>query len=494
MTIDDSAARLAAIVASSDDAIVSKDLNGIVTSWNGAAERLFGYTADEMIGRSITTIIPPDHKSEEDFVLSRVRAGLSVEHYETIRQRKDGSLVEISLTVSPIRKADGTIIGASKIARDISDRRHMEREALRLAAIVESSADAIIGKDLGGIIQTWNRGAERMFGFTAAEIVGKPLTIIVPDNRVDEEKSVLDRVRRGEGISGLETVRRTKAGEQIDVSLTVSPIRTRSGEIIGASTIARDISEQKRLRREAEDASRAKDEFLATLSHELRTPLNTVLGYAQMMQRGAIQPQDVGKAIETISRNAEALTSLVNDVLDTSRIVTGKIRLNMEKCDLAVIADEAVAGVEPAVEAKGIHLSTSIARNLLVYGDRDRLKQVLWNLLSNAVKFTPPGGEMTVSASSESSAVRVAVTDSGVGIPPESLPLIFQRFWQADSTHTRGQGGLGLGLALVRHFVELHGGHVSAHSEGPGRGARFEVVLPAAAIVTASRPQPSHVA
>jgi PAS domain S-box-containing protein len=479
MAPDDSALLLAAIVSSSDDAIISKDLQGYVTSWNHAAERLFGYSAQEMIGQHITRIIPAERLAEEDYVLSRVRVGLGVDHFETVRQRKDSSLVEISLTVSPIRDLDGIVVGASKIARDITERKRMERDAFRLSAIVDSSEDAIVGNDLSGIIQSWNAAAERIFGYTASDAIGRPLTLIIPEELRPEENTVLARIRAGEGIQHFETVRRRKNGELIDVSISVSPIRAKNGEVIGVSKIARDITEEKRLQIAVAEASRAKDEFLATLSHELRTPLNTVLGYAHMLQSGAIPPTDLPRALEAISRNADALTRLVNDVLDTSRIVTGKIRLNLEDFDLGWLVEDALNSIIPASRSKSIHLASQIENDLMVHGDQDRLRQVLWNLLSNAVKFTSERGTVTVSAVREARAVRVTVEDTGIGIAPEALPYVCRRFWQGDATHTRSQAGLGLGLALAQDFVELHGGHLQATSEGLGRGARFDVLLPA---------------
>jgi PAS domain S-box-containing protein len=479
---DATAALLAAIVASSDDAIVSKDLNGRVTSWNAAAERMFGYTASEMVGQSITRIIPVDRLPEEDYVLSRIRRGLQIDHFETVRQHKNGSLLDVSLTVSPVRASDGTIIGASKIARDIRERRRTERDMLRLAAIVASSDDAIISKDLNGIIQTWNRGAERMFGYTEAEATGRSIMLIIPAERTAEEDQVLTSIRAGQPVEHFETVRRRKDGRFIDVSLSVSPIRRPSGEVIGASKIARDITEQKRLRLAADDASRAKDEFLAALSHELRTPLNAVLGYTHMLQIGAIPEAHAPRALEIISRNAEMLTHLVNDVLDTSRIVTGRIRLSVRDCDVGAVAEEAIAVVAPAARAKSIRVDTQIERGLVMQADPDRIRQVLWNLLSNAVKFTPDGGRVGVAVTADPRSIRIVVEDTGIGISAEALPHIFNRFWQVDPTHMRTAGGLGLGLALARDFVELHGGHVEAQSEGLGRGARFQVVLPAVGV------------
>jgi PAS domain S-box-containing protein len=471
------AARLAAIIASSDDAIVSKDLTGRITSWNAAAERLFGWRADEVIGQPITVIIPPDRLAEEAFVLSRVSQGLGVDHFETVRQRKDGSRIEISLTVSPIHAPDGTIIGASKIARDISDRRRLQREALHLAAIVASSEDAIVSKSLDGIIQTWNGGAERMFGFTAAEAIGRHISLIIPEDRLHEETEVLRRVRAGESVEHFETVRRRKDGSFLDISLTVSPIRQGS-EIIGASKIARDITEQRRLRKEAEEASRMKDEFLAMLSHELRTPLNTVVGYAAMLRKGVMEETQRAKAVDVIHRNAQTLTRLVGELLDTSRIVTGKIRLDVRDCSLSALAHEAVENIRPSADAKGILLEAAIEPGVAIRGDRDRLRQVMWNLLTNAVKFTPSVGRIEVSLSAQPAEARLVVRDTGIGLTAEALPHIFQRFWQGESGRSKEHSGLGLGLALSRHLVELHGGRIGARSAGAGKGTEIWVELP----------------
>jgi PAS domain S-box-containing protein len=471
------AARLAAIVASSDDAIVSKDLTGRITSWNAAAERMFGWTAEEIIGRPINIIIPPDRQAEEVYVLSRVSQGLGVDHFETVRQRKDGSPINVSLTISPIHASDGTVIGASKIARDISDRRLLEWQALRLAAIVASSDDAIVSKSVDGVIQTWNAGAERMFGFTAAEAVGRNISIIIPEDRLHEEAEVLRRIRAGESVEHFETVRRRKDGSFLDISLAVSPIRQGS-EIIGASKIARDITEQRRLRKEAEEASRMKDEFLAMLSHELRTPLNTVVGYAAMLRKGTMEEPQRSKAVDVIHRNAQMLTRLVGELLDTSRIVTGKIRLDVRDCNLSALAHEAVENIRPSTDAKGVLLEAAIEPGVEIRGDRDRLRQVMWNLLTNAVKFTPVGGRINVGLSAGPSEVRFVVQDTGIGLTAEALPHIFQRFWQGEAGRSREQSGLGLGLALSRHFVELHGGRIGARSAGAGKGTEVWVELP----------------
>jgi len=359
--------------------------------------------------------------------------------------------------------------------------------AARLAAIVASSDDAIISKDLNGHITTWNAAAERMFGYSAEEVIGKPITIIIPEERLSEESEVLSRIRRGLSVEHFETVRRRKDGTPINISLTVSPVRNADGTVVGASKIARDITEQIRLRAAAEEASRLKDEFLAVLSHELRTPLNTVLGYSKMLRRDEERMSDEmrSRALDVLERNADSLARLVNDVLDTSRIVTGKLRLAFEQCAIDRLIEEGIDTVRPTAEAKGVSIEARLETNLSVVGDRDRLLQVVWNLLSNAVKFTPREGHIVVEGRKRTGIVEIVVTDSGVGIRKEHLPFLFQRFWQAHTGLSREFGGLGIGLALARHLVEMHGGTVSADSAGIGEGATFTVSLPSAGAVLA---------
>jgi PAS domain S-box-containing protein len=248
------AALLAAIVEFSADAIVTKDLNGVITSWNQAAEKVFGYTAAEAVGKSVTLLIPDDRIDEEPGILARIRRGESVEHYETVRKTKDGRLIDISLTVSPIRREDGVVVGASKVARDVSDRRRAEAELTHMASIVESSNDAIISKDLNGIIQTWNQGAQAIFGYTAEEAIGQPVTMLIPEERIDEEPGILSRIRRGEAVDHYETIRKRKDGSLINISLNVSPVRDTHGVIIGASKIARDVTERNRFESARRDA------------------------------------------------------------------------------------------------------------------------------------------------------------------------------------------------------------------------------------------------
>ena len=480
------ARHFAALVASSDDAIISKTLDGTVVTWNAAAERLFGYTASEMVGQSIRLIVPPDRQAEEDDVLGAIRRGETFDHFETLRQRKDGTLVPISLTVSPIRDVSGQVVGASKIARDLTRTHRAQRDALRLAAIVDSSDDAIVGKDLNSIVTSWNAAAQRMFGYSAEEVIGKSVRLLIPGDRQHEEDDVLSRISRGQRFDHYETVRRKKDGTLFPVSLTVSPVINDQGVVIGASKIARDITERvrgdeerRRLLEMARAANRLKDEFLATLSHELRTPLNAIAGYARLMQARLLDPDKQRLAVDTIVRNASSLTQMIEDVLDVSRIVSGKLRMNVQPVEMSSIIREAVETAQPAADAKSIRLDVIVdPRGTLVSGDPDRLRQVLWNLCSNAIKFSNKGGRVEVRLERVNSHIEVTVTDNGIGISPEFLPHLFERFSQADAGTARGHRGLGLGLAICRHLVELQGGRISAHSGGPGQGSTFRVDLP----------------
>jgi len=361
-----------------------------------------------------------------------------------------------------------------------------------LAAIVESSDDAIVSKTLDGVITSWNRGAERMFGWPAQMAIGKHITLIVPEDRRAEEDEVMARLRCGERIDHFETVRVARDGRLIDVSLTVSPVRDRSGHIIGASKIARDVSERRRLdqyrnvllkqeheaRTAAEALIRAKDQFLATISHELRTPLNAIFGWSRLLENSELDETARKRAITAIVNGASAQARLVDDLLDLSRAVTGRLRLDVDSISLREVVEAALDTVHPAASAKQIEISATLDEVGPVQGARDRLQQVVWNLVANAVKFTPRGGRIDVTLHRVGDYAEVSVRDDGEGINPALLSHVFQEFWQEDSSVTRAHQGMGLGLTLVKHIVELHGGYVRAESTGKGEGATFTVALP----------------
>lgn len=362
----------------------------------------------------------------------------------------------------------------------------------RLSAIIESSDDAIVSKTLDGVIQSWNSGAEHTFGYSASEAVGRHISLIIPPERLDEESDIITRLKRGERIDHFETIRMHKDGRRINISLTVSPIKNSDGRIIGASKIARDVTSRKEFeaeretlleseraaRSQAERASRLKDEFLATLSHELRTPLNAIYGWSQLLTADSSRA-DLTQGLDAIQRNARAQAQLIEDLLDMSRIISGKVRLNVQPTDLADVIQSALESVRPAAEAKEITVRKVLdPRTGQVSGDQTRLQQIVWNLLTNAIKFTPKGGKVDVILARVNSHLEITVHDSGIGIEPEFLPIIFERFRQVDSSTTRSHGGLGLGLSIVKQLVELHGGTIRAESAGEDQGATFIVALP----------------
>jgi len=361
-----------------------------------------------------------------------------------------------------------------------------------LAAIVGSSDDAIISKNLDGIIQSVNSAAERLFGYTADELIGKNVRILIPADRQSEEDLILARIRRGERIDHFETIRMTKDGRLVAISLTVSPVLDESGRIIGVSKIARDITERQaaaaerdRLleaervaRAEAERASRVKDEFVAMVSHELRTPLNAILSWTQLMMRAHDDPAILERGLDVVARNTRIQAQLISDLLDVSRIVAGKLQLDMQRVDVESIVRDAVETLRADADSKEIDVRMTLERAGPVSGDASRIQQVVWNLLSNAIKFTPPKGHVTVTLRSGPGEVEVAVADDGAGIREDFLPHVFDRFHQADRSITRRYGGLGLGLAIVKHLMELHGGTVRAESPGEGQGATFTIVFP----------------
>jgi PAS domain S-box-containing protein len=356
---------------------------------------------------------------------------------------------------------------------------------LLLAAIIDSSDDAIVSKDLRSTVTSWNRGAERIFGWTAAEMIGQSITRIIPPDRQAEEPAIIERLARGERIDHFETVRVRKDGTKVDVSLTISPVRRPDGVIVGASKIARDITQQKQALRKLSEANqqlaradRMKVEFISTLSHELRTPLTSIVGWLQIL-RDNPTPEELAQGFEVIERNIRVQSQLINDLLDMSRIETGKLTLDLQKTDLPSVLEAAMESVRPSAEAKRVRLTSAFGNiNGVVMADRNRIQQIAWNLLTNAVKFTPTGGRIHVMVERVNSHVEISVADTGVGIAPEYLDKVFDRFTQVDSTITRTYSGLGLGLSIAKHLTELHGGRISAKSAGVGDGATFCIQLP----------------
>ena len=672
---------LAALIESADDAIISKTLDGIITSWNNGAQHIFGYTADEVIGKPVTILIPEGHLDEEPAILARLRAGLRIEHYETVRITKEGRLIDISLTVSPIKGPDGRIVGASKIARDITEQRESRRqldeasERLKLAlnaarlgdwswdaktdnVSLSETAEQILGIPSGapmtreelrrlmndhdreqttlivekaladhtdyeieyrlrgtGDSEVWVSAKGRglygeggaligMLGFVqdistrkhneetlreqaealrtlnetgktisaeldlhntvqavtdaATELIGARFgsffyNVLNEDGAsymlytlagvpleafahfpMPRATDLFGPTFRGEGVVRIEDVKADPRygknspyfgmpeGHLPVTSYLAVPVISRSGEVLGGlffghpersmfterdevvvsglasqAAIAMDnarlyesakkaraeaeraAAENERLYRQAEESSRLKEEFLATISHELRTPLSAILGWTRMLRMGQLSEENATKALDTIERNARAQAQLVDDLLDVSRIITGKLRMDVRPADPNSFIDAAVEAVRPAAEAKGVRVQKVVDTGAIsIPGDPVRLQQIVWNLLSNAIKFTPRGGRVQIRSERVNSHLEIVVSDTGQGISADFLPHVFDRFRQADQKTSRQHGGMGLGLAIVRHLVEMHGGSVRASSEGEGKGATFIVMLP----------------
>lgn len=472
--------------------------DGTILRANRAELRLLGHTSEEFLGRNIAEFYV-DQAVIGD-ILRRLKRGETLESYPAKMRCKDGSVRDVLIN-SSVYFENGEIVHSRCFTRDVTRELRTEKVLRHFAAIVETSDDAIISKDLNGVITSWNPAAARLYGYTAEEVIGKPVSILIPPERPDEEPSILARLRRGEAIDHYETVRLTKEGRRLYVSLTVSPIRDATGKIIGASKIARDITEQKQTldeiarllsaeraaRQDAEIASRTKDEFLAVLSHELRTPLTAMLGWLSILRAHELDEKTTEHAIETIERNAKAQAQLIEDLVDVSRIVGGKLNLQVEPIELLPVIDAAIEVVRPAANAKEIVIDVNYDSSVgPVMGDAARLQQVVWNLLSNAIKFTPKGGVVQVDFRRAESSAEVVIKDSGIGIASDFLPHVFERFRQAESPVTRSHRGMGLGLAIVRHLIELHGGTVEAQSGGENQGAEFTIRLPLAATTTTS--------
>ncbi len=484
--VEERNAILAAIVNSSDDAIISKNLQGYITSWNRGAEQIFQYRQEEMIGKHITAIIPEDLWYEEETIISKVRSGERIEHYETIRKRKDGELLHVSLTVSPVRNANNEIIGISKIARNITDQKVASEKVARLAAIVDSSDDAIVSKTLHGVITSWNKSAERIFGYAASEAIGKHITLIIPQRLRQEEDMIISRVKSGRKVEPFETKRVRKDGSEVDLSITVSPVRNESGDIIGASKIARDITDTVKSRRQLElyaeelkKLNRHKNDFISIASHELNTPLTSLKVYLDMLKMNMEAEENKPKVplsyVErAISLNGK-LIKLVNDLLDVSRIESGKLELRIDRFDCTQLVHDIIDNMKVTSRKHRIAYE-GIDEPAYIAGDRDRLEQVFVNLLSNAIKYSPEADIIKVGVKKDSSHIQVSVQDFGIGIPATESSQIFSRFYRAEGK-ARTFSGLGIGLYVSSELVKGHKGTL-AFSSQEEEGSVFTVTLP----------------
>ena len=531
---------LSAIVESSEDAIISRDLDGTIVSWNKGAERLYGYTADEVIGRPLAMLVPPDHPDELPDLMERLARGERVEHFETVRLRKDGGRVDVSLTISPVRDAEGRIVGASKIARDITEQK---REEQRTRFLADASASLAELTDFESTLQRIAALAVPAFADLCAVDVpdadGSVRRLAITCADPAKEKAVEDlrrfppRPTDGAGImkvlrTGVAEWRETvpdsvlqeiaQGGEHLRVlrdlglkSYICVPLLSRArmlgvlsfamaesgrsyrpGDLRAAEDLASRAAiavENASLLAALRESDQRKDEFLAVLAHELRNPLAPVRNALQLLQLKGPPTPELQWARQVIDRQVHQMTHLVDDLLDVSRIRSGKIELRRERVELATVVHSAVETSRPLIEKWGHELTVSIPPEP-IYLDADvtRLSQVLLNLLNNAGKYTEPGGRIALLAERDGDQVLIRVKDTGIGIPQQMLTRIFDMFTQIGQPLDRSQGGLGIGLTLVKRLTEIHGGSVEARSPGPGKGSEFILRLPMADHVESPEP------
>jgi len=482
------------------------DSDGLITYFNDHAVRIWGRApqlnnpADRFCGSF--KLYSSDGKPvahDQCWMALALKTGHEYNGHGIVIERSDGTRRSVLAHANPIYDEAGNLQGAVNVLVDISDRQRADEVNARLRAIVDSAEDAIISKTLDGVIQSWNVGAEKLFGYSAIEVIGQSITLIIPPEKLSEEQLILSRLRRGERIEHYETVRLSKDGRRIDISLSISPVRDSTDRIIGASKVARDITARKRseaavlaLQDQLQEADKRKDEFLAILAHELRNPLAVIGNSLQLLRLDDGLSPTVDKVREVMEQQSNHLARLVDDLLDASRITRGSIELRRETVDLTLIVANAVQTARPLIDDAGHQLAISLPSTpVLLNADPVRLTQVLGNLLTNAAKYTPAGGQIWLTGRLKDGWAQLSIRDTGLGIPADMLPHVFDMFAQVESSLSRARGGLGLGLALARKLVELHGGRIEVHSAGQGKGSEFLVWLPAA--VSVPLPAPSRV-
>jgi len=526
---EEARSRLAAIIESSEDAIIGKDLNGIIRSWNAGAERLFGYSAEEVIGSSVAILVPPERRDELPSILERIRRGERVQHYETVRQRKDGTLLNLSLTVSPIKDESGRMIGASKIARDITERVRNDRRRVAqytvasllagswtleeasspILQIIASIGDWVLSAlwlydETAGKLRCssfWQVGSEKLakFGeFSRSVQFGmgeglpgrvweteKPAWIydVTVDTNFPRTPAAKEAGLRGgfafplfagRAVNGvIEMLSPQVVEPDLDLLQLVEALGSQIGLFIERRRVEQELQREKE---SAVAANAAKDRFLATLSHELRTPLNPVLIWAGGTASQAELSPEIKQGLQMVCRNVELEARLIDDLLDLTRLSRGKLQLQLRTADAHELLQHATEIVRGDMEDRHLELVVSLeASSHEVLVDPPRLQQVFWNVLRNACKFTPDHGKISVrSYNSSQKSIVIEISDAGVGIAPQFIDKIFEAFEQVDSRRE----GLGLGLAISKAIIEMHGGAIRARSEGPGKGATFSIELP----------------
>jgi PAS domain S-box-containing protein len=493
VTASPESARFREMIDALPVAIYTTDAQGRITHFNPACIEFSGRTPELGTDHWCVTwkLFHPDGSPlahDKCPMAVSLKERRSVRGVEAIAERPDGSRIWFEPYPTPLFDSAGNLVGGVNMLVDITERKHAEETRALLAAVVETSDDAIITKNLDGVITSWNKSAERLFGYTADEAVGRSVTLLIPADRLHEEPQILAKLRRGERVDHFETIRVRKDGTSLDISLTISPVKDRSGRIVGVSKIARDITERRRIEKALRDSEAAlkaadhrKNEFLATLAHELRNPLAPIRNSLHILRMAGTDDPSAARVQEMLERQVNHMSRLVDDLLDVARITNGRIDLRSEPVELASLIRGAVEVSKPLIDVANHRLAMTLPpRPITVKGDAVRLTQVIANLLNNAAKYMEPGGQIWITATSEGEEALISVRDTGIGIAPEMLPQVFQMFMQADRDGKHTQGGLGVGLALAKQLIEMHGGRIEGHSKGKGQGSEFVIRLPLA--------------
>lgn len=468
--------RLCAIVQSADDAIISRDLDGTITSWNPSAEKIFGYTAEEANGKHISIIIPDEYSQQEENLILKIKNGNAVRKYVAIRKRKDGTQFFSSHIIAPVKDDEKRVVGAAKIISDISSQKNF------YASIINTSDDAICSKSLDGIITTWNFGAERMFGYKEEEVLGKHVELLIPPSKMAEEIAIRNTIRNGKRLAPFETLRIRKDGSEINISLTISPIYNLEDEIIGVSFIAKDISkrveieEQQLLYTEKlEELNKYRDDFIAMASHELKTPLTVIKVNLQLLEE-MVQDEESTDFIYNSNKQVDKLTGLITHLLDVSTIEDVNIRLAYENFDFKILLKEVITSLQPRSQGHKIVVKKP-NKKIIVCADRVRIEHVLNNLLLNAIKYSKDLKMILVETSLENNWLQVSIQDDGIGIPKKDIEKIFERFYRVPGIASTFSG-TGIGLFICSKVIRWHGGQIWAEST-LGEGSTFYFRIPA---------------
>ncbi len=537
--IDDAIAKayLAAIVESSSDAIISKNLDGIITSWNAAAESIFGYTSSEAIGKHIELIIPKDRLDEEFKIISQIKAGKRIDHFETVRQAKDGRPVDISITVSPIRDGSGKIIGASKVARDIGEKKkaesllqkaydemeervkertvEIENQQAFLQAILEHITDGIVACDAEGNLSLFNKATKKLHGLPdeplPPESWAEHYSLYRPDDQglMPKEEIPLYRALHGEYVEDQEMMIKVKGEDPKILRASGQAIYNDKGAKIGAVVSMHDVTEQRKIQDElvkhrdnlqelvtlqtkdlrlskenAEAANRTRSDFLTNMSHEIRTPINVIIGLSNILSQSKPLTPQQQEFLKTLQSSADTLLALINDFLDISKIEAQTVSVETIPFDMESLIDDIATMMSIKAKEKNLYLKfeSRAGGDRYFAGDPHRLKQILLNLCSNAIKFTDKGGVTIRLSSARGDAphkrmVRFEVKDTGIGVPEDKKEQIFEKFVQADTSINRKYGGTGLGLAITKSLTNIMGGTIIVESDGK-TGTTFIVAIP----------------